>query len=317
MPRRRTVSPAPHPAARRLPSRYRLAAVGVAVVSATVVVVALPGGQPQPTARIVAPPTGTAAPDRATTTTADPEPEFPALLPTASSPLRVLEIGDSLGIDLGDQLSAQLDTALAHTTVASLGDTGLANIAYYDWSTHLAALLATDHPQVVVVFLGANDDQGIVVNGRAAVPGSPAWTAGYAQRVDVILHEASGAGARVVWVGMPPMASPELNATVALEDRIFRSQTAASAQAVYVSATAVLGTSAGLYESYGVDASGQRTALRTPDGVHLTPAGAGLLARTVIDAIDGRWQLNLTAPGPPGSPATGARRVAAQIFPGR
>jgi hypothetical protein len=209
----------------------------------------------------------------------------------------VLEIGDSLGIDLGDQLHSQLDaTGLATTTVAALGDTGLANLSYYDWPAHLVFLLATYRPQLVVVFLGANDDQGLSVDGAAAAPGTAAWTAAYGQRVDEVVREAIDTGARVVWVGMPPMANPDLNAAMDVEDTVYQHETDAFPGTLYMASTAVLGGASGQYQTSGTDASGHQVVLRTPDGVHLTPAGAAVLAAAVIDAVDSRWHLSLAPP---------------------
>ena len=281
------------------------------VVVSVVIVTSIPANRRQPldgsgTVHAVATaPAATKAATQATTattTTTDPDREMPFLLPTAAEPLRVLEIGDSLGIDLGDQLQSQLDaTGIVRTTVASLGDTGLANVSYYDWAAHLTGLLVDDRPQMLVVFIGANDDQGLYVDGAAAEPGTPGWTAGYRQRVDEILREATSTGVSVVWVGMPPMADAALNAAVESENQIYQQETETFPGTLYVSSTGVLGNAAGLYESTGVDGSGVPVSLRTEDGVHLTPAGSALLAGTVIDAIDQRWQLSLrprsTSPG--------------------
>ena len=112
--------------------------------------------------------------------------------------------------------------------------------------------------------------------------------------------EATGAGARVVWVGMPPMQDPDLNAAMALEDGIYQRQTENFPGTLYVSSAPVLGTASGLYRTTGVDAAGSAVALRTPDGVHLTPDGASVLAGVVIAAIDGRWHLFLDEPPAPG-----------------
>ncbi len=290
---------------RTLPTRGRghrlhlvvllLGFVTVLVVTAALWVLRVP---PRPSAgEAVARPASAHGPHEVATTTTDPDAGLPPLLPTVASPLRVLEIGDSLGIDLGDQLRAQLDAAgAARTVVASVGDSGLSNLSYYDWPAHLATLLAADHPQLVVVFVGANDDQGLSVDGAAAAPGSPAWAAAYAGRVDDVVRESTSAGARVVWVGMPPMASSDLNAAVQLENGIYRRETAAYAGTLFVSSAPVLGDASGRYEITGVDAWGEVATLRTPDGVHLTPAGAGLLAHSVIAAVDGRWHLSLGVP---------------------
>jgi len=270
------------------------------VVLASAAVASIPRVAPRDSGREVVRPATATARHRAVTKTTDPAPALPSLLPAVSAPLRVLEIGDSLGIDLGDQLRVLLDAhGMARTVVASVGDSGLSNISYYDWPAHLATLLATVRPQLVVVFIGANDDQGLSLDGAASVPGTPAWVAGYAGRVDEVVSEATNAGAGVVWVGMPPMASPDLDTAMQLEDAIYQRETAAAPGALYVPSTPVLGNPSGLFEITGVDAAGQAVTFRTPDGVHLTPAGAGLLAHSVVDAVDEHWHLAL---GPPPSP---------------
>ena len=303
------------------PERHRQQVPWPAVLVLAVVILALAGHVAEETVAAPGPPSNGGAASRrvtaatheqaSTTSTTELDRGFPPLLPTAATPLRVLEIGDSLGIDLGDQLRSQLDSsAMASTTVASLGDTGLSNVAYYDWPVHLATLVTTGHPQVVVVFMGANDDQGFMVDGAAAAPGSAAWLAGYSQRVADVLRVTTDAGVRLVWVGMPPMANTDLDTAVQTENAIYRTETATFPGTLYVSSDSVLGRGSGLFESSAVDASGRAVVLRTPDGVHLTPAGAALLARTVIDAIDTRWHLTLDAPATPGSVTTGSAPTA-------
>ncbi|HXQ76469.1 MAG TPA: DUF459 domain-containing protein [Acidimicrobiales bacterium] len=295
MPWRRTTSLTVPPAPGRVPLRHLVPAVGVVVGLLTAAGVSV-AGHPPSGGGAAAPRTAAPAGLRGATTTA-PDPALAPLHASTAAPLRVLEIGDSLGIDLGDQLQSRLDaTAMVRTTMASVGDSGLSNVAFYDWPAHLATLLATDRPQVVVVFIGANDDQGLDVDGAAVEPGTPAWDAAYARRVDEVLGESTSAGARVVWVGMPPMADPDLNAAMENEDVIDQRETGRFAGTSYVSSRSVLGNASGLYETSGVDPSGAPVALRTPDGVHLTPAGAGLLAGIVIDAVDSRFDLILGAP---------------------
>ncbi len=288
--------------------RFVLFVSGGVVLASAAAVASIPRVAPRDSGRgVIARPATATSRHRAVAKTTDPAPALRPLPPAASAPLRVLEIGDSLGIDLGDQFRVLLDAnGMVRTVVASLGDSGLSNISYYDWPAHLATLLSTVRPQLVVVFIGANDDQGLSLDGAASVPGTQAWVAGYAGRVDEVVSEATNAGARVVWVGMPPMASPGLNAAMQLEDAIYQHETASAPGALYVPSTPVLGNPSGLYEVSGVDAAGQPATLRTPDGVHLTPAGAGLLAHTVIDAVDERWHLALEPPPSPQVTTAGA-----------
>jgi hypothetical protein len=155
----------------------------------------------------------------------------------------------------------------------------------------------------VVIFVGANDDQGIDVDGVASPPGTLTWIFDYAERVDDLLREATGVGARVIWVGMPPMKDPDLNGAVRREDVIYQREAGKFPGALYMSSNPVLGSSSGRYVPSG-EVSGQPVSLRTADGVHLTPAGAGILAHAVIDTLVVHWHLSLSGPPPPGSATT-------------
>jgi len=117
----------------------------------------------------------------------------------------VLEVGDSLGIDLGWGLSDELPGSRHRLVVAAVGDTGLAEPSYYDWPAQLIVDLRLYHPATVVVFLGANDVESFYSNNRFLPFGSPGWAAYYGGRVAKMMDEAVGAGAKVLWVGMPPM----------------------------------------------------------------------------------------------------------------
>jgi uncharacterized protein len=230
---------------------------------------------------------------QSSTTSTDPDAGLPALgTPTASDPLRVLEIGDSLGEDLGFQLQTDLPaTKVATITMDSKGDTGLANVGYYDWPQSLVTDLSSSHAQILVVFMGANDGQGFDVNGVPAAFGTGPWITTYTQRVDQMLQESETAGARVVWVGMPPMQSQALNSEMQQIDSIFEQQTAKYPGAMYLSSGPVLAPG-GQFTSQLETPQGEQT-IRTPDGVHLTSAGAELLSQAVISAIDARWHLSL------------------------
>jgi hypothetical protein len=194
----------------------------------------------------------------------------------------VLVVGDSLGVDIGQQLSTQF-ALVRDVTVnnAAVPKTGLDDTAFYDWPTHLATLLALDRPTLVVVLVGANDDQGLYAGGAAASPGSAAWDRAYAARVHTVLAEATTSGAEVAWVGAPPMERATLNHWMRHVDGIFERQTARYPSAVYVDSTPVLGSTSGGFQLAGADG----TVLRTDDGVHLTSAGASLLAAAVVTAV--------------------------------
>lgn len=194
----------------------------------------------------------------------------------------VLEIGDSLGEDLGWGMPAASAGTGDRFVGAAVGDTGLVATWFYNWAAHLKALLAEYHPKVVVVFLGANDEQNFYHDGRYDSFGTKAWKEVYAPRASELLTEAGQAGAKVLWVGMPPMADPSFTSAMKTLNGVFRNAVAAHPGAAdYLSTMTVLGTAKGAYRATVSGPEGTEP-LRAPDGVHITRQGAALVADAVV-----------------------------------
>jgi lysophospholipase L1-like esterase len=248
-------------------------------------------------------PTGPANHDTGLTATHRPGPAPPVTVPdglaplpapTAGAPLRLLTLGDSLGLDFGQ--SFVNDLAATNVVSAVLDghiDTGLARPDYFDWQAELRADLARYSPQAVVVFIGANDPQNFVEGGTALAYGTPAWNDAYARRVGDFMAAATGAGARMLWVGMPPMAAPGLNAKMQQLNGIYQAEAAAHPGVTYVASWPALSGPQGQFEAFLPDASGNVVEVREPDGTHISPDGAERLSRAVVAAMDHEWGLAL------------------------
>lgn len=216
--------------------------------------------------------------------------------PSAAAPLRVLVIGDSIGIDLGQPLVADLSaTGVVTATLDGRIDTGLSRPDYFNWPAELSVDLANDRPQLVVVMMGANDPQSLVGPDGSTPYGASGWDAAYAQRVGALVGEANAAGARVVWVGMPPMARPDLNASMQVLDSVVKAQVESTPGATYLDSGSVVGDGHGDYTAYLPDSSGAEVNIRTPDGIHLSPGGGERLSRAVVDTL--RTKLGIDLPG--------------------
>ena len=117
--------------------------------------------------------------------------------PTTAAPLRLLSVGDSLGIDFGQALVDDLAaTGVVNAVLDGQIDTGLSRPDYFNWPAELADDVARYTPEAVVVFIGANDPQNFISDGTALTYGTPAWDAAYAQRVGAFMQTATSAGAR-------------------------------------------------------------------------------------------------------------------------
>jgi len=214
--------------------------------------------------------------------------------PTAAHPLRVLILGDSLGIDMGGPLQNDLaNTGVVQATLDARESTGLTRPDYFNWPAELQTDLGTARPQVVVVMIGANDPQDFP--GPPDVPySSPQWNVLYAGRVAAFMHLAQSEGATVLWVGMPPMQRPQLSSELADIDALDQRQAALSTPPVhFISSWTLLGTPQGAYTPFITNGAGQVVNVRTPDGIHLTPAGGEVLAQTVLNYLRGPLHIDL------------------------
>jgi lysophospholipase L1-like esterase len=219
-----------------------------------------------------------------TTTTVPPNPKEP----TAAAPLRVLVVGDSVGLDMGGPLQSTLaSTGVVNAALDARESTGLTRPDYFNWPAELAQDMRTAQPQVVVVMIGANDAQDFL--GPPDVPyGSPRWNDLYAQRVSQFMQIAGSGGALVVWVGMPPMQNPGLNAQMSDVNTIVAQRAAQAKPPVhFIPTDKSLGTAQGGYTAFVTNPAGQIVNVRTPDGTHLTPGGGQVAAQQVIAALQG------------------------------
>ena len=234
-----------------------------------------------------------AAPGPTTPVTA-PDGLAPLAVPTAAAPLRVLVVGDSLGIDFGQPLVNDLaGTGVVNAVLDGHIDTGLARPDYFDWQAELRGDLARYQPQAVVVLLGANDPQNFIDGGTALAYGSESWDAAYAKRVGAFMASATAAGARVLWVGMPPMADPGLNTKMQVLNDIYQGQAARYPGVTYFASWPVLSDPAGGYETFLPDASGSEVQVREPDGTHIAAGGAQRLSLSAISEMGRVWAVAL------------------------
>ena len=215
--------------------------------------------------------------------------------PSAQHPLTLLEIGDSLGEDLGIGLQNLLASHRDVRVLArAVGDTGLANVNYYDWARVLSTDLRVDHPGLLVVFIGGNDVQGFDVGNRPAFFGTAFWHTEYSDRVATILHEAAAVHVPVLWVGMPIMQSPTFSAGMEKLNAIYRAEVAHDNQARFLSTWKLFSNAAGQYAAELPGPGGALVTVRDPDGVHIAPpAGDDRVAAAVIQAIEKDFSIRL------------------------
>lgn len=212
---------------------------------------------------------------------------------SAQDPLRVVLAGDSLIGAIAEGYGRSVagrDDVWWHQEVRI--STGLARPDVLDWHAHLDGLLATHDPDVVVLMLGGNDDQSLVVPGGTPIHyGEPGWEAEYEQRIARLLDVASESGRQVVWLQLPAMRPDRLEASRQLTNAAAL-QAAAGRDVLVVDTGAILSP-----EGYTTRLEG--TAVRAEDGVHLTHPGGDLVAEVLEGLLAERFGADpAAAPAP-------------------
>ena len=195
----------------------------------------------------------------------------------------------------GDSLATPLDTELARRLVGDgvevirdphLG-TAISGTAIADWGELSTAQVARDHPDAVVVFIGANEGFAMPgPNGTELECCGVDYAAAFANRVRQVMNTyRQDGGAKVYWLTvMTPRDKQSaevirmVNAAIEVAAQPWRSQ-------VRVIDTVPIFTPGFVYDD-AIEIDGQETIVRESDGIHLNEAGSAIAADAVIDRID-------------------------------
>lgn len=220
-------------------------------------------------------------------TTAPPEHR----VPTAAKPLRVLFAGDSLIGTLADGYARYTDDSgtVRVTSEVHVG-TGLARPDVLDWGSYLATLTKRHKPEVIYLMFGGNDDQPLR-GGEGDPPAllSSEWKREYRRRVAFVMDLAAGDDRSVVWIGLPVVTRDRLNRARLVMNTIAFQEARKRKLVQYVGTDAVLAPH-GRFERR-IPVFGGLIDVRSPDGVHVTPSGADLLAPRLFAKIADEWNL--------------------------
>lgn len=220
--------------------------------------------------------------DEVPVTTLPEGPPIATRAPTADAPLRVWLGGDSMTIELSqsvedavvDRAEIDLDT---HPQVSS----GLTRPDFFDWPAYFRDEVLPGEPEVVVVMFGANDSQGMEIDGSPHQPSSEEWQAEYRRRVGVVMDQLRGDGRLVVWVGQPHMRDAGFDERMGVLDAIYAEEAEGRPWVRFLDTREILSP-----DGDGYQATDGKTSLRQSDGIHLDRAGADLVADAVLERIE-------------------------------
>jgi lysophospholipase L1-like esterase len=201
----------------------------------------------------------------------------------------------------GDSLSTPLDLELAQRLTPDGVDvvrdphlaTGISRDDIVDWAKLSATQVANDHPDAIVIFIGANE--GLPMPGPSGEDVSccgPEWAAIWANRARQLMDNyRQGGAAKVYWLTVPAARDPDRKPIVDAVDAAVYAAAAPWRNQVRVLDMGATFTPGDRFRN-AMEVDGSETIVREPDGIHLNEAGSAIAADAVEAALERDFTLS-------------------------
>lgn len=212
---------------------------------------------------------------------------YHALMPDFGRKKTVLLIGDSMMMEgLGPTLHHRLRRR-DNLDVYREGkySSGLSRPDFYDWPKNLAAMLEKYSPDLLIMSLGANDTQDIVIDKKRYFIDTKPWAEIYLQRSKDFIALADNGRRHIVWVSLPVMGKEPYFTRTRLISRLQAEASRTVPNASFVNIEHLL-TENGRYTTFYKDKNNQSIRLRSQDLIHVSNAGGEILTDYVLPEVD-------------------------------
>jgi len=201
--------------------------------------------------------------------------------------LKLLATGDSM-IQIIDGFLKQRLERRRSTRVRSDAriSTGLSKPFMLDWVKKAREQARSVHPDVTVVFIGANDGFPMKTRTGASVPCcAAAWVREYARRVESMMRSYRRKGrSYVYWMTLPTPRRGDFARIYRAVNKAIKRAAGRVGRGVRVIDLVKVFTPGGRFRQV-VRFRGRRVDARQADGVHLSTAGASIAATLLIDRL--------------------------------
>lgn len=211
----------------------------------------------------------------------------PAVERTPPEQVKILFCGDSLAqgmfLSLNGVLRRRENLRIVNGTLHA---TGVTRSDEHDWPTAARDLVARNHPNLVIFWIGANDFRPLVVREQRMrfAFGTQGFADGYGRRVTEMVTPALASGARVVWFGLPNMRNAQF-ADAARQLNEIQQNAVVTAGGVFIPTWDATSDPQGRFMASVTLDRGTR-GFRAEDGVHFTDWGYRRIAALFFDDVD-------------------------------
>ena len=259
-------------------------------------------------------------PARSAAAVAPSEPEIEKL----ENARKILVLGDFLANGTADGLSEAFAEAPGVVVVdRTNGSSGLVRDDYYNWPENAPGIVEEVQPAIIIVQIGSNDRQQLIVNGEREAVRSANWLAEYERRTQQLITLVRARNTPLLWIGLPAFKSPSMTTDMVALNGVHR-KLVAQAGGEFIDIWDGFVDEEGKFIFTGSDINGQQVRLRGSDGINMTKAGRrkmafyaeksvrrllGDAATAGITAIDSSVFPEIFMPPPPNESAIAVMRT--------
>ncbi len=191
---------------------------------------------------------------------------------------RILVIGDFTASAVADALKKffinNSDIVIMNNTMPA---SGLVRTDYYSWQSNISKLIDQNNPDVIIMMIGANDNQPITDSYSTINTDQSEWMHIYKQRVIEIAESLRASRKSWIWISQPAFRNDLLTQKMKIFNALYKQETE-TAGGYFLDIWSGFSDEEGNFSFSGYDINGKITKLRTNNGMHFTSEGKKKLA---------------------------------------
>ncbi|WP_273718145.1 MULTISPECIES: SGNH family hydrolase [Bartonella] len=191
---------------------------------------------------------------------------------------RILVIGDFTASAVADALKKffadNSDIVIMNNTMPA---SGLVRTNYYSWQSNISKLIDQNNPDVIIMMIGANDNQPIIDSHSMINTDQSEWIRIYKQRIIEIAESLHASGKSWIWIGQPSFGNDLLTQKMKIFNALYKQETE-TAGGYFLDIWSGFIDKEGNFSFSGYDIHGKIAKLRTNNGIHFTSEGKKKLA---------------------------------------
>ncbi|WP_195886749.1 SGNH family hydrolase [Bartonella senegalensis] len=191
---------------------------------------------------------------------------------------RILVIGDFVASAVADALKNLFtdnnDIIIINNTIPN---SGLIQTDHISWKSNLSELIDKNKPDVIIIVIGANDNQPITTPYGTFSVLEPEWLNIYKQRITETAESLHTLQKPWIWIGQPAFGNDHLTQKMKIFNEFYRKKTE-EAGGYFLDIWSGFTDEQGQFSFSGYDVHGKIVKLRTNNGIHFTFEGKKKLA---------------------------------------